>query len=66
LADRLTVHLDEVRPGQGALDYPRLLRGLERLEPDIPLMLEHLPSEEEYGAAAEYVRAVARQEGIDL
>jgi sugar phosphate isomerase/epimerase len=66
LRPNLTVHLDEVRPGLGRLDYPTLLRELDRLDPDLPLMLEHLPSDEEYRAAAEYVRSVAREVGVAL
>lgn len=66
LADRLTVHLDEVRPGQGGLDLCTLLRELARLHPDLPLMLEHLPNEAEYDLAAAHVRAVANAEGITL
>lgn len=66
LRDNLTVHLDEVRPGLGNLDYPALLKGLNCLDKDIPLMLEHLPDEEEYYAAATYIRKVADQEGITL
>ena len=64
LDTRLTVHLDEVRPGLGGLDYVTYLRELNRLDPDIPLMLEHLPSAEEYALAAQHVRSVAHQEGI--
>ena len=63
LADELTVHLDETRPGLGNLDYATYLRELDRLDPDTPLMLEHLPSPEEYALAAEHVRAVAREVG---
>lgn len=66
LRDNLTVHLDEVRPGQGNLDYPAFLRGLNRLGADIPLMLEHLPHEDEYRTAAVHIRTVAAQEGISL
>ena len=66
LSEKLTVHLDEVRPGQGGLDYPTLLRALHRLDPDLPLMLEHLPNEAEYLAAAGHVRRVAAEEGIGL
>lgn len=66
LHDGLTVHLDEVRPGQGALDYPVLLRELARLDPDLPVMLEHLPSEAEYDLAAAHVRQVAAAEGVAL
>jgi sugar phosphate isomerase/epimerase len=63
LADRLTVHLDEAAPGQGALDYPAYLRALAPLDPDLPLMLEHLPAEA-YPAAADYIRGVAEAVGV--
>jgi sugar phosphate isomerase/epimerase len=66
LRPQLTVHLDEVRPGAGALDYAVLLRELQQLGPDLPLMLEHLPDEESYRAGATYVREVARREGVPL
>jgi sugar phosphate isomerase/epimerase len=66
LHDRLTVHLNEVRPGQGKLDYRVYLRELARLDPDMPLILEHLPSAEEYSAAAQYIRALAHELGISL
>ncbi len=64
LRENLTVHLDEVRPGLGYLDYPVFLRALSRLDADVPLMLEHLPNEDEYRAAAEHIRGVARREGV--
>jgi sugar phosphate isomerase/epimerase len=66
LAPKLTTHLDEVRPGEGYLDYRVFLQEMSRLDPDTPLMLEHLPSEEEYRLAAEYVRRVAEELGITL
>lgn len=66
LADRLTVHLDEVRPGCGGLDYPALLTQIARLPHDVPLMLEHLPGAEEYALAAGHIRRVAAREGIAL
>lgn len=64
LSERLTVHLDEVRPGMGGLDYRTLFRGLDKLDPDMPLMLEHLKTQEEYSLAAGYIRSVAREEGV--
>ncbi|MDQ3815891.1 MAG: sugar phosphate isomerase/epimerase [Armatimonadota bacterium] len=66
LRGKLTVHLDEVRPGQGALDYTTFLHELNALDADTPLILEHLPNAEEYRLAADYIRGVARQEGIML
>jgi sugar phosphate isomerase/epimerase len=61
--DRLTVHLDEVRPGLGTLDYQVFLQELSRLPGDVPLILEHLPGEE-YRVAREYVLGVAAQVGL--
>lgn len=66
LSDHLTVHLDEVRPGLGALDYATYLRELNELDSDTPLYIEHLPNAEEYAAAAAHIRASAQQEGIAL
>lgn len=58
LSGKLTTHLDEVRPGLGNLDYQVYLRELNTLK-DVPLMLEHLSTEEEYRQAAYYVRGKA-------
>ena len=66
IADNLTLHLDETRPGLGGLDYATYLRELDRLDPDIPLMLEHLPSAEEYALGAEHIRSVAKKGGVTI
>ena len=66
LADELTVHLSEVRPGLGNLDYAAYIRELACLDPDTPLMLEHLTSAQDYRLAADHIRAVAQLNGIDL
>lgn len=66
LSGALTVHLDEVRPGTGALDYATFLSELNVLDPDTPLMLEHLSNEEDYRTAANFVRGVANEQGITL
>ncbi|MEJ5312119.1 MAG: TIM barrel protein [Anaerolineae bacterium] len=64
LATRLTTHLDEVRPGLGYLDYRTLLRELDKLDPDTPLMIEHLHAEEDYRLSAAYIRSVADEIGL--
>ena len=66
LRDRLTVHLDEARPGTGGLDYRALLTGLAGLPQDVPLMLEHLPDAGEYAAAAAHIRSAAAASGVSL
>ena len=63
LQTKLTTHLDEVLPGAGGLDYGTYLRELSRLD-DIPLMLEHLETAEEFQRAAEYIRSVGAKEGL--
>jgi len=63
---QLTTHLDEARPGAGNLDYPALLTALDTLDPDLPVMLEHLPSQDEYTAAAEFLRTAASKAGVTL
>jgi sugar phosphate isomerase/epimerase len=65
LSPKLTTHLDEVRAGQGGLDYTAFLQELKRI-PDTPLMLEHLPNAEEYRLAAEHIWSVARKIGVEF
>jgi sugar phosphate isomerase/epimerase len=59
----LTVHLDECRPGTGFLDYAVFLQETSKLK-DIPFMLEHLETQDEYKLAADYVRSAGRKAGI--
>ncbi len=59
----LTVHLEETRPGLGALDYTVLLQEASKIK-DIPIMLEHLKSQEDYKLAAGYVRETGLKAGI--
>ena len=66
MGSNLTVHLDEVRPGLGELDYPIFLTELARLPADTPVMLEHLAEEEAYIQSAGYIRSVAQGLGISL
>ncbi len=54
-APNLTVHLDEVLLGTGGLDYRIYLSELSKLK-DVPLMLEHLKTKEEYDQAASNVK----------
>ncbi len=65
MRDQLTVHLDEVRPGLGALNYKVFLQELSRLPRDVPLILEHL-APDEYPLAREYVVGVAAQIGLSF
>ncbi len=65
LHEKLTVHLDEARPGLGGLDYGVYLRELSRLPGDVPLMLEHLP-QDQYPPAREHILGVAARLGLSF
>ena len=62
----LPIHLDECRPGLGTLDYRVLLQELQRIDADMPLMLEHLAREEEYALGAEYICTIAQEVKVPL
>lgn len=66
LRSHLTVHLDEVIPGQGMLDYRTFLKELNNLHPDTTLIIEHLKTNEEYQQAADYIRKTAADLHISL
>jgi len=64
LQPNLTTHLDEIVAGKGGLDYATFLTELSQFK-DIPLMLEHLKTAEEYEQAAAYVRSVAKKMNLE-
>ncbi len=63
--DNNVPQLDEIVAGKGNLNYSVFLAELSRLK-NIPLMLEHLNSAEEYNRAASYIRSVGRTLDMDL
>ncbi|OBZ12609.1 sugar phosphate isomerase/epimerase [Bacillus sp. FJAT-26390] len=66
LRGHLTVHMDEVIPGLGALDYRTFLTELNKLHPDVTLIIEHLSTNEEYKQASDYIRKTASELNISL
>jgi len=60
------VCLREVIPGRGQLDYKAYLGGLSRLSADVPLMLEHLKTSEDYAEGRHYIQGVARGLGLSF
>jgi len=64
LSQDAIIHLSEIRPGLGGLDYRTYLQELDKLDPDTPLMIEHLATGEEYALAAEHIRTVAAEAGV--
>jgi len=63
--DNAVPQLDEVLAGKGNLDYSVFLTELAKLK-DIPLMMEHLATADEYAQAAAHIRSVGKTENITL
>ena len=66
ISGKLTVHLDEVRPGLGVLDYQTYITELHTLNPDIPMMIEHLNLEDDYIMGIKYIRETAAKINIPI
>jgi len=63
LSEKLTVHLDEMPPGQGAMDFAGIFRRASALGRDLPLIIEHLPDNGAYERAYRHLRGVAEAAG---
>ncbi|MCK5462828.1 MAG: hypothetical protein KAI95_07415, partial [Bacteroidales bacterium] len=63
--DIYTPQLDETRAGLRSMDYTAFLSELSKLD-NVPLMIEHLKTADEYKLAADYIRSVAAADGISM
>ena len=62
-----TTHIDECPPGKGELDYPSILKILDKYLPaDGAILLEHMHSFEEYDEAYRYVKESAKAAGVEV
>ena len=59
-------HFAETMPGRGNLDYGTYLRNVTALPQEVPLLLEHLRTAEEYDEARQYVISQATKAQIQL
>jgi len=66
LSPKLTTHLDETIPGRGGLDFKTYLTELNRLDRDMPLLVEHVHTPEDCAEGADHVRKVAAEIGVTL
>lgn len=65
LADQLVVHIEEVVPGDGVLDYALFMRRFQDACPDGYFIIEHLPNAL-VPRARDFVRSAAQRHGIPL
>jgi sugar phosphate isomerase/epimerase len=63
LHHQAALHLDEIIPGKGELDYRTYLVELDRLGGGVPLMLEHL-TDADYAIARDHIFAVGDEVGV--
>ena len=63
----LTTLLTECSPGEGSLDFVRVLQIIDRYLPkDAPVLLEHMSTFEEYRTAYDYVAEKAKEAGVGI
>lgn len=59
LREEFTFQLKETACGEGQLDLRNYIRQAERVDPDMPVIIEHLRSDEEYMDSLDYVKRLA-------
>lgn len=64
---QLTTILNECSPGEGTLDFVKVLQILDRyLDAEAPVLLEHMSTFEEYRKAYDYVAGKAGEAHIRI
>ena len=58
MSQEMTVHLSEVISGKGNFDHKCLIDSVRKTDENIPLMLEHLSTKEEYTEAGDYIKSL--------
>ena len=63
----LTTVLRECAPGEGGLDFEKILAIIDRrLPPDAPVLMEHMRTNEKYAAAYSYLSEKAANAGVEI
>ena len=62
----MQIHFQEVVLGTGQLDYTTYLTRLAQLPRNVPLMLEHLKTAQEYEQSRQYVLEMSRKAGVKV
>jgi sugar phosphate isomerase/epimerase len=62
----MSIHFREVTLGTGSLDYATYLRRLAALPGDVPLMIEHMQSPEEYDKSRRYLLELGPKAGVSF
>jgi len=65
MSQKMTMHIGEVPPGEGEMDFARIFALTSKLDREVPMIIEHLNSNEEYLKAYQYLRGVISESGLD-
>ena len=65
LLRKMTVHIDEVLPGEGDMDFKRVFGRTAKLDHEITMIIEHLSNNDEYAKAYNYLRGVITDARLD-
>jgi len=66
LTPELTLHLKEMRCGEGTFPIGRYLSLIEETDPDMPVFVEHMKADQEYLDSIAYLRKLTAELGIAL
>lgn len=67
MSEQFTVKLEETAPGQGDLDFAKVLPLLHKhLDPAMPVLLEHMNTTEEYAKAFAYLKKIAEESSVPI
>ncbi|MCR5790448.1 MAG: sugar phosphate isomerase/epimerase [Lachnospiraceae bacterium] len=64
LRDELTFQLEEVACGQGTFNIGKYMSLAHRADPDMPMIIEHLTTDEEYEQSLAYVKKIMAENGL--
>jgi sugar phosphate isomerase/epimerase len=64
LSRKMTLHIDEVQPGEGDMDFAELFRNAAKLDGEVTLIIEHLRSNEDYAKAFGFCKGIIESEGL--
>jgi len=64
LSQKMTVHIDEVQPGEGDIDLSRIFVRCADLDPGLTLIIEHLKSNEDYASAFSFFMSIIKNSGL--
>jgi sugar phosphate isomerase/epimerase len=62
----MNIHFREVTVGAGTIDFATYLKRAAALPADVPLMIEHMASPEEYDKARRHVLDLGKKIGVDF